>query len=96
MLISIVMDKVDRDERKKWNEFLDYRDLPTWISGISGIIRRCQYLGSIGKTTANDMIQQSPEATALVLIKDATGRTIIVRAFLDSCSQEIFLSEQFA
>ncbi|XP_036334494.1 uncharacterized protein LOC118745065 [Rhagoletis pomonella] len=60
MLISIVMDKVDQDTRKKWNEFLDFRDFPTWTSCISVVERRCQYLESIGKPSMDaTMSQQS-------------------------------------
>ncbi|XP_036347402.1 uncharacterized protein LOC118756766, partial [Rhagoletis pomonella] len=100
MLISIVMDKVDQDTRKKWNEFLDFRDLPTWTSCISVVERRCQYLESIAHNDdtahTDTCLNRIILATALVQIKDATGPYRIGRALLDSCSQVNFISDEFA
>ncbi|XP_036346749.1 uncharacterized protein LOC118756063 [Rhagoletis pomonella] len=129
MLISIVMERVDQDTKKKWNEHLNFSDLPTWTSCVSVVERHCQFLESISKPGTDSSASQqaiagmsssSPQlpevpqknseaavhthtglnriilATALVLVKDASGCYKISRALLDSCSQVNFVSDQFA
>ncbi|XP_036345643.1 uncharacterized protein LOC118754877, partial [Rhagoletis pomonella] len=58
MLISIVMERVDQDTKKKWNEHLNFSDLPTWTSCVSVVERHCQFLESISKPGTDSSASQ--------------------------------------
>ncbi|CAD7006443.1 unnamed protein product [Ceratitis capitata] len=46
MLIYVVISKCDQQARKKWNESLDYKTLPTWADCTKVLERYCQFLHS--------------------------------------------------
>ncbi|XP_043864991.1 uncharacterized protein LOC116804732 [Drosophila mojavensis] len=50
MLIAIVMDKMDMETKRKWNESLDYSKLPTWDLCVQVVERHCQYLESCAQS----------------------------------------------
>nr|XP_044250696.1 uncharacterized protein LOC123003146 [Drosophila takahashii] len=165
MLIYIVIDKCDQHTRNKWNESLDFKNLPNWKQCSKLLERHCQYLQSSNPTSqgpvhpskssrnmsghriaqcssrsrcrscnqahhtmlhhdkdipaiearpdsrANYSVQPSDPitfshlhtrpgqvilATAVVLVKDASGTYRPGRALLDACSQVNLINEEFA
>ena len=47
MLIYLVIEKADVQTKKKWNESLTFKELPTWNSCSDLLEKHCQYLESL-------------------------------------------------
>jgi len=58
MLISIVIDKCDQHTRNKWNESLDFKNLPNWKLCSKLLEHHCQYLQS-NDTTSQGLVHCS-------------------------------------
>ena len=63
MLIYLVIDKVDGQTKKKWNESLDFKKLPTWSSCAELLERHCQYLESFYNSNVHNNEGNSRDKT---------------------------------
>nr|XP_041632498.1 uncharacterized protein LOC121502822 [Drosophila kikkawai] len=63
MFISIVMNEVDQETKRKWNESLDYGTLPSWPKCVEVVERHCQYLEALSNANGD------PNATQQIATK---------------------------
>ena len=61
MLIYLVMDRVDGETKKKWNESLDFKNLPSWQDCADILEKHCQYLEGLHANHALTSEQASAE-----------------------------------
>ncbi|XP_055858724.1 uncharacterized protein LOC129921088 [Episyrphus balteatus] len=72
IIIHIAMSKVDTDTQSKWDEQLDYKNLPDWKDCASILNKRCQYL------EARDSKQIRSEQCVKIFNKHSSTKPTIV------------------